>query len=318
VSAGNFTAEIKREIIRAGFENTCCKTAALSAFLRVTGSVVRSGRFTGFEFVTESEQSAEFAVGLLEEIYGAELQVVEAAEDARNGRNRLAFRCLSERSLFILTELGIAEISGENVSLKFDIDRYLIENECCKKAYIKGAFLGSGSCTLPGPGARSGYHLEVVFSSDTAASSFCGLLEHYEILAKSVARKGTHVVYLKSRESISDFLDLLGAASSLARLDRLASIKDLRNNINRVANCRQKNFDKSVLASVRQVRAIERIRSEGGLKTLAPALRTVAEARLADKEASLKELSARLGISKSSLNDRLRKLEKIAEEYSGE
>ena len=199
-----------------------------------------------------------------------------------------------------------------------DIDRYLIENECCKKAYIKGAFLGSGSCTLPGPGARSGYHLEVVFSSDTAASSFCGLLEHYEILAKSVARKGTHVVYLKSRESISDFLDLLGAASSLARLDRLASIKDLRNNINRVANCRQKNFDKSVLASVRQVRAIERIRSEGGLKTLAPALRTVAEARLADKEASLKELSARLGISKSSLNDRLRKLEKIAEEYSGE
>lgn len=150
MSAGNFTAEIKREIIRAGFENTCCKTAALSAFLRVTGSVVRSGRFTGFEFVTESEQSAEFAVGLLEEIYGAELQVVEAAEDARNGRNRLAFRCLSERSLFILTELGIAEISGENVSLKFDIDRYLIENECCKKAYIKGAFLGSGSCTLPG------------------------------------------------------------------------------------------------------------------------------------------------------------------------
>lgn len=319
MSAGNFTAEIKREILRSGFENTCCKTAALSAFLRATGSIVRSGSLVGFEFVTENEEIAEYMVSLLEDIYGAELNVVQAVQDVRNGKNRLAFRCLSERSLFILFELGIAERSGEDITLNFEINRYLTENECCKRAYIKGAFLGSGSCSVPKEeNARSGYHLEIVFSSGSVADSFLQLLEHFDILAKVVARKGTSVVYLKSRESISDFLDMIGAKNSLAKLDKLAWRKDERNNINRVANCMQKNFDRTAIASVRQVCAIERISAAGGMGALDPALRETAEARLKDKEASLKELAERLRISKSCLNHRLRKLEKIAQSYSEE
>lgn len=319
MAAGNFTAEIKREILREGFENTCCKTAALSAFLRATGSIVRSGSDVGFEFVTENEEIAEYMIGLLEDIYGAELNVVQAVQDVRNGKNRLAFRCLSERSFYILAELGIAERSGEEISLSFDIDRYLTENECCKRSYIKGAFLGSGSCSVPKvENARSGYHLEIVFSSATVADSFLELLEHFDILAKSVARKGTSVVYLKSRESISDFLNLVGAKTSLAKLDRLAWRKDERNNINRVANCLQKNYDRTAIASVRQVCAIERIAAADGLGALDSALRETAEARLKDKEASLKELAERLHISKSCLNHRLRRLEKIAQSYSEE
>lgn len=316
---GNFTAEIKREIIRSGLENTCCKTAALSAFLRATGSVIRSGGFIGFEFVTESERSAEFIMGLLEDIYGAELQIVQAVEDVRNGKNRLVFRCLSEKSLYILSELGIAERSGEDVVLSFDIDKYLVENECCKIAYIKGAFLGGGSCSVPNTeNARSGYHLEIVFSSGTVADSFCLLLEHYEILAKRVARKGTYVIYLKSRESISDFLDLIGAHGAGQKLDRLADLRDAHNRINRVANCMQRNFDQSALAAVRQVRAIERIRAAGGIEELDPALRRTAQLRIEDKEASLKELAEQLQISKSCLNHRLRRLEKIAQSYPEE
>lgn len=319
MSAGNFTAEIKREILRDGFENTCCKTAALSAFLRATGSIIRSGSLVGFEFVTENEEIAEYMVGLLEDIYGAELNVVQAVQDARNGKNRLAFRCLSERSLFILSELGIAERAGEEIALSFDIDKYLTENECCKRAYIKGAFLGSGSCSVPKEeNARSGYHLEIVFSSGTVAAAFLGLLEHFDVLAKNVLRKGTSVVYLKSRESISDFLDLIGAKNSLQKLDKLAWEKDERNNINRVANCMQKNFDRTAIASVRQVCAIERIAAADGLGELDPVLRETAEARLMDKEASLKELSERLHISKSCLNHRLRRLEKIARSYPEE
>ena len=141
----NFTGTIKREIVKNGFENACCKTAALSAFLRVTGSIVRSGGTVGFEFVTESERVAEYFIGLAEELFGAELQVVQAGTDKRNGKGRLVFRCLSERSPYILFELGIAEREGDTLALKFDIGEYLLENECCKRAFIAGAFCGSGS-----------------------------------------------------------------------------------------------------------------------------------------------------------------------------
>ena len=157
-----------------------------------------------------------------------------------------------------------------------------------------------------------------MFSNKFLADDCCELLALHEILARCVQRKGSYVVYLKSRESISDFLFLTGAEGALAKLNRLADKKDEKNRINRVANCLQKNYDKSVLASVKQIRAIERIDALVGLSELDDALRETAAARLADKEASLKELSERLNISKSCLNHRLRKLVKLADELEGE
>ncbi len=315
----NFTGELKREIIKAGIENACCKTAALSAFLRTTGSIIGNGRGIGFEFITESERVAEFFIGLLEDLYGAELKIVQATTDNRSGRDRLVFQCLSDKSLFILSELGIAEREGKDIGLKLGIDQYIVENECCKRAYIKGAFLGSGSCTVPQiEDARSGYHLEIVFSNELLAEDYCELLAQFDVLAKCVMRKDYFVVYLKSRESIADLLYLLGAENAIRKLDEIAALKEERNRINRVANCLQKNYDKTALASVKQVRAIETVAETIGLEGLDPVLRETAAARLADKEASLNELSERIGVSKSCLNHRLRKLVKIAEELSGD
>ena len=315
----NFTGEIKREIMKNGLENACCKTAALSAFLRTTGSVIRSGENYGFEFVTESEDVAAFFIGILEELYGAELKVEQATTDARNGRDRLVFSCISDKSLYILGQLGIVERGEDSLEFRLDMDKYVVENACCEVAWIKGAFLGSGSCTLPKlEDTRSGYHWEIVFSNTFLADDCCRLLALHEILARCVERKGSFVVYLKSRESISDFLYLAGAEGALQKLNRLADKKDEKNRINRVANCLQKNYDKSVVASVRQIRAIERIDALVGLSELDDSLRETAAARLADKEASLKELAERLNVSKSCLNHRLRKLVKLAEELDGE
>ena len=131
-------------------------------------------------------------------------------------------------------------------------------------------------------------------------------------------RKNTYVVYLKSKDSISDFLQLCEAETSLERLNELAEQRERRNRINRVANCLQKNMDKSVSAAVKQIRALEVIESVVGLNALEETLRSVAQARLADKESSLQELADSLGISKSCLNHRLRKLVKIAEELAEE
>ena len=313
----NFTEEIKREIVKAGFDNACCKTAALAAFLRTAGSIVKSGPNIGFEFITESDFIAEFFIGYLEDLFGAELQIVQATTDSRNGKDRLVFRCLSERSLYILGQLGIVWREDDAIGLQAGVDKYIIENDCCRIAFIKGAFLGSGSCILPKEdGTRSGYHLEVILFNKQMADDYCEILAECEILAKCVERKGTWVVYLKSRESISDFLSLIGTEKALRKLDELADRKDVRNRINRVANCMQSNFDKSVQASVRQIRAIETIRETVGLESLDESLRLAAVARLADKEASLKELAERMNISKSGLNHRLNRLVKIADELS--
>ncbi len=311
----NFTGEIKKEIIKNGFENSCCKIAALAAFLRATGSIIGNGENIGFEFVTESEFVAEYFIALFEEVFGAELKIVQATTDNRNGKDRLIFQCISEKSIYILMELGILCREENTIDVKLDLDPYIIENDCCKKAYIKGAFLGSGSCSLPKlENSRSGYHLEIVFFNQTIAKSFCLLLSRYEILAKYIFRKGSYVVYLKSRESISDFLYVCSAENALDKLDKLAYKKDERNQINRIANCLQKNYDKSVMASVKQIRAIEQLQASGILNELEEPLQRVARIRLKDKEASLKELAEQLSISKSCLNHRLRKLVKISEE----
>ena len=184
----NFTGEIKREIMKNGLENACCKTAALSAFLRTTGSVIRSGENYGFEFVTESEDVAAFFIGILEELYGAELKVEQATTDARNGRDRLVFSCISDKSLYILGQLGIVERGEDSLEFRLDMDKYVVENACCEVAWIKGAFLGSGSCTLPKlEDTRSGYHWEIVFSNKFLADDCCRLLALLYILR---ARKG--------------------------------------------------------------------------------------------------------------------------------
>lgn len=313
----NFTEEIKREIVKAGFENACCKTAALAAFLRTAGSIVKSGTEIGFEFITESDFIAEFFIGYLEDLFGAELQIVQATTDSRNGKDRLVFRCLSGQSLYILGQLGIVWREDDAIGLQAGVDKYIIENDCCRLAFIKGAFLGSGSCVLPKEdGTRSGYHLEVILFNKQMADDYCEILAECEILAKCVERKGTWVVYLKSRESISDFLALIGAPKALRKLDDLTDRKDVRNRINRVANCLQSNFDKSVRASVRQIQAIETIRETVGLESLDEPLRLAALARMADKEASLKELAERMNVSKSGLNHRLSRLVKIADELT--
>ena len=138
------------------------------------------------------------------------------------------------------------------------------------------------------------------------------MLCDFEILAKLVARKESAVVYVKSKEVISDVLNVLSAYSCLDKLNRLVELKDKTNNANRVNNCSVSNIDKTVTASVNQVRAIEIISGTIGLQSLDKMLFDVAEARLADKNASMQELSDRLNISKSCINHRMRKILELA------
>ncbi len=311
----NFTEEIKYELTSVQLSDECCKRAALSAFIRTSGSVVsRNGKF-GFEIVTENEGTAEYISDMLESSFGLHLTVSGAKFDVLSGRDKLTFECVGDDAQKLLVSLGIVSINSDGAYLNFGIDEKVIEKDCCKIAYIKGSFLGGGSCTLPDEDAlsRTGYHFEIVFSNKVAASDFCELLCGFEILAKLVSRKDCAVVYVKSKEVISDILNVISAENCLEKLNKIVELKDKTNNENRVNNCSVSNIDKTVTASVKQVRAITVIAETIGLQSLDKLLFDVAEARLADTNASMQELAERLRISKSCINHRMRKIFELSE-----
>ena len=312
----NFTEEIKTEIIKNFPGGRPCAIAALSAFIRTSGSLVKSDGNYGFELSSESELTAHFFADIAENYLGAEISGFASSSDLSSGRDKLVFTCLSERSTEVLREAGILGEDDDGLFIDFAIGQNVVSPQSCGSAYISGAFLGGGSCTLPDVNSMSstGYHFEVVFRNRITANDFCDLLCSYDILAKLVMRKDSAVVYLKSIDSISAVLSLMGADRALKKLKELARERDNSNNENRVNNCSVSNIDRTVSASVKQVQAIEVIRSTIGLQSLDENLFSVAESRLADKNASMQELADRLNISKSCLNHRFRKIMEMAKQ----
>lgn len=310
-----FTEEIKNEIIRTPIDGEEGRIAFLSAFIRTSGSIFSSGGRYGFEIVTENERSAEFITDLAESVFHSSMNVSDAKLDRMNGKDKLTLHFLDDTSCSMLKRLGILYDDGHGLSLSFGISEKLVSAEESKLAYIKGAFLGGGSCTLPEEQtySRTGYHFEVVFSNRITAGDYCELLCDFEVLAKLVARKDSAVVYVKSKEVISDLLAVMQTNKCLDKLNRVVEFKDKSNNQNRISNCSVSNIDKAVTASVAQIKAIEIISQTIGLQSLNKNLFEVAEARLADRNASMQELADRLGITKSCINHRMRKITEISQ-----
>ena len=158
----------------------------------------------------------------------------------------------------------------------------------------------------------TGYHLEVVFTDKKTAKDFCLVLSEFEILAKLAQRKETFVVYIKSKEQISDFLAVIGAHNALKKLSQLVEKRDEANRNNRARNCISGNADKAAIAAVKQVVALKYLQETGGFTLLSEELKQLAKARLNNPTMSLQELADKLCVSKSCLNHRMRKLMSIA------
>lgn len=310
----NFTEDVKNEILNSKLDKDCCRIAFLSAFVRTAGSIITRDGVYGFEIVTENEGTALYVKTLFYKVFNIELVLNGVKYDSKSGKDKYKLEYAETDALEILAKLGIVKQRGSELSIVFGIDGKIVSSPCCKVVYIKSAFLGGGSCTLPEEQtySRTGYHFEIVFSNRVAANDFCELLCEFEILAKCVSRKDSAVVYVKSKEVISDLLNLIQAEKCLKKLNKIVEVKDISNNANRVSNCSVSNIDKTVTASVAQIKSIEVISQTMGLQSLSPNLFELAEARLADPNASMQELADRLGISKSCLSHRMRKILAIA------
>ncbi len=179
-----------------------------------------------------------------------------------------------------------------------------------KNALLKGAYLGFGSLSDP----KSEYHLEFYVHRKTIGDFLLFILNFFSLNSKIILRKDRYVIYIKNSESISEFLRIIGVSRSLLEFEEVRVSKEYSNNKNRITNCIEANEDKSIITSVRQVRAIMVIIDKMGIDFLNDKLREIALLRLKYKEASVKELGDLLNppISKSGALHRLKKIEGIA------
>lgn len=296
----NFTGEIKRELLRTATEKDCCRCAVLAAATDTGGRSGNDGEGRRLlAFTSENEEIAAYLLECFERRFGAELTLTEATRDPKHNKSKLSFSYFGENRDEIAEQIAA---HGPSPGL----------SDCCAEAYLRGAFLCGGSCTLPREGTKTGYHLELAFGDPSAAENFLGLLERFQIIGSLISRGDRHVVYLKSREAISDFLAAIGADGALGNFERISAARDENNLRNRRENCTANNADRAAIASAERVIAIRELEKRGIFSTLDKSLKETAALCLRHPELSLTELGGLASVSKSCLNHRLRKLMRLA------
>ena len=196
------------------------------------------------------------------------------------------------------------------------VDGVVIQQSCCKRAYIRGAFLAAGSINNP----EKSYHIEIVCTAEAKAEQIKELINSFGLESKVINRKKSYVVYLKEGSQIVDLLNIMEAPVALMELENVRILKEMRNSVNRMVNCETANINKTVSAAVKQTEDIQFIQKTMGLKKLPENLQEIAEVRLAYPNATLKELGDLLTVplGKSGVNHRLRRLSEIAEKLKEE
>lgn len=310
----SFSSKAKNELCHIPVQKSCCNLAELAALIQICGTIHLGGRKrVSLHVSTENAAIARRIFLLIKNLYNVQTEVM-VRKNQRLRKNNSYYLVLSNEQQVkkVLKDTGILKEQEGGLGLNRSIDTMLIKNRCCKRAYIRGAFLGGGSVSDP----EKIYHLEIVTHSDSYARSLCNLINEFDLNAKTISRKNNFVVYLKEGEHIVNLLNIIGAYSALLDLENIRIYKDMRNNINRIVNCETANLSKTINAAVRQIENIRYIEDNYGLSNLPPSLRDIAELRLNNPDASLRELGEMLNppIGKSGVNHRLRKLDKIAED----
>jgi hypothetical protein len=297
---------MKSDLSKIMPERKCCMLAEFTAMLKATGSIVveRNGKKT-FRFNTENVNVAKKFYLLVKEIFNIHPGII-----IRKSKK------LKEHNVYIVA----IDNSMENSNIFFDIlldekenkgHKGFAKNICCKKAYLRGIFLTTGSITNP----NNCYHVEIIAKDREFSEIIVELLNKLEIIAKITTRKNNYVVYIKESEQISSLLNTIGAHKALMELENIRILKEMRNNVNRIVNCETANISKIVDASVRHINSIKYLIKIGMLEKLPAQLKEIAKLRVQYSDSSLKELGMMLKspIGKSGVNHRLNKLDEIAE-----
>ena len=222
----------------------------------------------------------------------------------------------SKDALLVLEETKFINSKGE-IEEQMDIKKNaIIKKDCCKRAYLRGAFLAAGSISNP----EKSYHFEIKCINENKAKQIVVILKSFGVDAKVITRKNKYIVYLKDSDKVVDALNIMEAPIALLEVEEIRVQKDMSNMLNRQMNCDQANINKIVNAAQRQIEDIKYIESEVGLSYLPEKLQAIARIRLDNPDAPLQEIGDLMNppLGKSGVNHRLRKISEIAEKLREE
>lgn len=303
----SFASEMKNELVRIEVD-TCCMKSELSALIKMNGALSHFNGDWVINLHTENAAIARRIFTLIKKVYRVEIELL-VRRKMKLKKNNVYICRIEKDSRFVLEDLDILN----DGMLSHTINDEIKQKECCIRSYLRGAFLAGGSVNNP---ETSAYHLEIHSLHEEHVRNLTELMNGYELNAKVIERKRGFIAYLKEAEKIAEFLSLIGGYQALLKFEDVRIVRDMKNSVNRLVNCETANLNKTIGAAMRQVENIQFIDAEIGLNELPERLSEIAKLRVDHQEISLKELGEMMStgaISKSGVNHRLRKLDKIAE-----
>src|SRR5690625_261752 len=303
----SFTSEIKKELIRVT-ENDCCDRFELAAIIRMNGVISTGGEQVTLDVQTESPAIARRIYTLMKQLSSESIELLVRKKMKLRKNNVYIVRVHDNaRKLLAASHIDIDEDGFEQTDFTEQLT-----NECCKRAYLRGAFLARGSINNP---ETSSYHLEMFNVDQDHNHLLCQLVNEFQLKGRELQRRNGYIVYVKEAEKIAEFLRIIGAHNALFKFEDVRIVRDMRNSVNRIVNCETANLNKTISASLRQVESIKRIDEQIGLDSLPENIAEIARTRIEYPEVTLKELGELLPsgkLSKSGVNHRLKKIEEIA------
>ena len=307
----SFSSEVKEELSEQIASGRHCRLAETAAILSLCGKIVitENDRYC-VKIQTENLAVARKYFTLLRKTFNIRAEV--SVRKSREVRFCSVIVSKDPEARRLLGETCLLDEDGNISECMSPMHHRLLRQNCCRRAFIRGAFLAVGSVSDP----KKSYHFEIVCTAPEKARQLQELLASYDVDAKVVLRKRHYVVYIKEGSQIVELLGLMGAHISLMQLENVRIVKEMRNSVNRKVNCETANLNKTVSAAVRQAEDIRYIQEKIGLDKLPMDLEETARLRLEHTEASLKELGDMLfpKVGKSGVNHRLRKLSQIADD----
>lgn len=293
----SFSAKVKDELYGQYGSARHCQIAELAAIVAILGRAKKDNGETVITLDTASERMARKYFTLLSKTISIDKCGKVLRGDA------------ADKLLSLLKRSDTDDLQG-----RATVDGVLVQQNCCKRSFLRGAFLSAGSVSDP----SKAYHFEIICKKQELAMQIADVLGELSLGAKVTDRKGSSVVYLKEASQIVTALGLMGASQAVLDFENIRVLKDMRGSVNRRVNCETANIGKTVDAAVRQIEDIEKIRANGGLAILPDNLRELAELRLMYPDMTLKDLGDLTDppIGKSGVNHRMRRISEIAGKIS--
>ena len=312
-----FSGKVKEELAKHWSTSKHCQIAEITAIMSMCGKVTIDSRDRYVVKVrTENISVARKCFTLLEKTFNIEAESLVSMNKSKGNITYTVIVKQHEDAMKLLQSMKLVDANGE-ISEELSTSRnVIVHKSCCKRAFLRGAFLASGSMSHP----EKSYHIEMVCASQAKAEQIQKLINSFGLDAKVILRKRSYVVYLKEGAQIVDLLNIMEAPIALMEMENVRILKEMRNSVNRKVNCETANINKTVSAATKQADDIRFIQEQMGLDKLPEGLQEIAEIRLAYPEATLKELGDLLAepLGKSGVNHRLRKLSEIAEDIRNE